>query len=68
MIQEFRFKNMNKTRNDFLEKIEQNELMSRRHKKDCTTLNYIENFLILASAITRCIFKFLLLLLWLVFL
>ena len=63
MIQEFRFKNMNKTRNDFLEKIEQNELMSRRHKKDCTTLNYIENLLILASAITRCIFKFLLLLL-----
>ena len=63
MIQEFRFKNMNKTRNDFLEKIEQNELMSRRNKKDCTTLNYIENFLILASTTTRCIFKFLLLLL-----
>ena len=29
--------------------------MSRKHKKVCTTLNYIEHFLILASAITRCI-------------
>ena len=29
--------------------------MSRKHKKVCTTLNYIEHFLILASTITRCI-------------
>ena len=29
--------------------------MSKKHKKFCTTLNYIENFLILASAITECI-------------
>ena len=29
--------------------------MSRKHKKVCTTLNYIEYFLILASTITRCI-------------
>ena len=29
--------------------------MSRKHKKICTFLNYIEHFLILASAITRCI-------------
>ena len=28
--------------------------MSRRHKKNCPTLNYIEHFLILASAITGC--------------
>ena len=27
--------------------------MSRKHKKVCTTLNYIEHFLILASIITR---------------
>ena len=26
--------------------------MSKKHKKICTTLNYIENFLILASTIT----------------
>ena len=29
--------------------------MSKKHKKVCTTLNYIEHFLILASAITECI-------------
>ena len=28
--------------------------MSKKHKKVCTTLNYIEQFLILASAITGC--------------
>ena len=52
MSQEFRFKNIDKTRIFFLEEIKQNELMSRKHKKVCTTLNYIEQFLILASAIT----------------
>ena len=40
--QEFRLKNINETRNDFLEEIEQNELMSKKYKKVCTTLNYIE--------------------------
>ena len=29
--------------------------MSRKHKKVCKTLNYIEHFPILASTITRCI-------------
>ena len=29
--------------------------MSRKHKKVCTTLNYIEHFLILASTITGCV-------------
>ena len=29
--------------------------MNRKHKKVCATLNYIEHFLILASAVTRCI-------------
>ena len=55
MNQEFRLKKINETRNYFLEEIKQNELMSRNHKKVCTTLNYIEHFLILASTITRCI-------------
>ena len=30
--------------------------MSERHEKVCTTLNYVENFLILASTITGCVF------------
>ena len=29
--------------------------MSKKHKKVCTTLNYIEHFLVLASAITGCV-------------
>ena len=55
MIQEFRLKNIDETRNYFLEEKVQNELMSRRHRKVCTTLNYIKHFLILASTITGCI-------------
>ena len=46
--QEFRLKNIDETKHYFLEKIEQNELMSRKHKKVCTILSYIEHFLILA--------------------
>ena len=30
-------------------------MISKKHKKVCTTLNYIEHFLILASAINECI-------------
>ena len=39
--QEFTLKNIDETRNHFLKEIEENELMSRKHKKVCTTLNYI---------------------------
>ena len=53
--QEFRLKNVDHTRNYFFEEKKQNELMSKKHKKVCTTLNCIEHFLILASAITGCI-------------
>ena len=48
-------KDINETRNYLFEKIKQNDLMSRKHKKTCTILNYIGQFLILASAIARCI-------------
>ena len=54
--QEFRLKNIDETRNYLLEEeIKQNELVSRKHEKVCTTLNYIEHILILASTITDCI-------------
>ena len=39
----------------FLEEINQIELVSKKHKKVCTTLNYIQHFLILASTINGCI-------------
>ena len=55
MSQEFILKIIDEARNDFLEEIKQNELMSRKYRKVCTTLNYIECFLILASTITGCI-------------
>ena len=38
--QEFGVKNMDKTRNCFLEETKQNELMSKKHKKVCTTLKF----------------------------
>ena len=53
--QEFRLKNIDKTRNYFLEGIEQNELMSKKHKKVFTTLDYTEHLLILAYTITGCV-------------
>ena len=56
--QKFRLKNLDETRNYFFEETKQNELMSKKHEKFCTTLNYIEHFLILASAITGCILNF----------
>ena len=55
LSQEVRLKNIDETRNYFLEEKKQNELMNRKHKKVSTTLNYIEHFLILASIITGCI-------------
>ena len=51
MTQEFRFKNIDETRNYFLKEIDQNELMSRKDKKLWTTQNFIEHFLILAFTI-----------------
>ena len=48
---EFRLRKIEKTKNCFVEEIQQNELMRKKHKKICTTLSYIEHFLILASAI-----------------
>ena len=51
MGQEFRLKNIDETRNYLIEERNRNELMSKEHKKVCTTLNYIEHFLILGSTI-----------------
>ena len=48
-------KSIDERRNYSLEEIEQNELISRKHKKVCATLKYIEHFLILSSTITGCI-------------
>ena len=38
-----------------VEEIEQNKLINKKYTKVCTTLNYIQHFLILASVFTGCI-------------
>ena len=48
-------KNIDETRNYFNEEIRQNDLMSKKPKKVCSTLSYIEHLLILASAVTGCV-------------
>ena len=53
--QEFRLKNLNETRNYFIEEINQNELMSKKHKNVCVVLNYIEHLIILVSTATGCV-------------
>ena len=50
--QEFRLKNIDKTKNYFIKEIYQNELTSDNHKNICVTLHYIEHFIVLDSAIT----------------
>ena len=40
----------------FIEKIKQDELISKKHKKVCKILNYIEHLLILSSSVTWGIF------------
>ena len=56
--QEFRLKKIDETRSHFIEDIKQNDLMSKKHKKVCLVLNYIEHLLMLASAVTGCISAF----------
>ena len=53
--QEYRLKDINETRNYFSEKIDQSELISKKHKKGCTSLSHIEHFLISVSLSTGCI-------------
>ena len=46
---------MDETKNYFVEEIDQDELMRKKQKMVCTTLKYIEHFLILASDVTEYI-------------
>ena len=56
--QEFKLKSVAETKNYFVDEIEPNEFMSKKHKKVCTTLNYIEHFLNIASLVIGCISVF----------
>ena len=44
--QELRLKNKEKIKNYLIKEINQNELMSKKHKKVYSVLNYIEHLLI----------------------
>ena len=46
---------MEKTRNYSIEEINQNQLMSKKHKKVYRVLNYIDQLLILVSTVTGCV-------------
>ena len=51
--QKFRLKNKDEARNYFLE-AKKTKCIDGQHKKLCTAVNYIEHFVIMASAVTEC--------------
>ena len=53
--QEFRLKEINETRDYFIEEIKQNELISKKHKKVSEILYYTKHLLILAFTATGCV-------------
>ena len=55
--QVFRLKNIDETRNYFIEKINQNELMSKKHKKVFRVFNCIGHLIILVSTVTVIVCK-----------
>ena len=52
---EFTLRNIYEKRSYFIEEINKNELMSKKHKKVRRVLNYIEHLLILVSTVTGCV-------------
>ena len=53
--QEFRSRKIDEIRSYLLDKIKHNDLMSKKYKKTCKYLNYVEHLLFLASTVTGCI-------------
>ena len=53
--QEFRLKNIDETRNYFIEEINQNELMSKKYKKVCGVLSILSTYLYLIPTVTGCV-------------
>ena len=51
---DFRLKETNEEKN-ILGEMKHNKLLSKKHKKTCSTLNYIEHLLILASPLTASV-------------
>ena len=55
MNKEFRLEKIDEIRNYLIEEINRIELMSKKTKKVCRFLNYIDHSLIVISAITGCV-------------
>ena len=53
---EFRLQNIDETENYLTEKINENELMSKKHEKVYIVLNYIEHLLVLTSTVSGWVF------------
>ena len=51
---EFRLKKTDETKNYLSGEIKPNALVSRKHKKNCTTLNYVAHLLILTCPVAGC--------------
>ena len=49
---EFRLRKIDEIRNYLIDEIKNNDLMSKKYKKTCKYLNYVEHLLILASTIS----------------
>ena len=52
IIQKVKLENIEQTKNYFIKEIYQNELISKKRQNIFTALNYIEHFLISASAVS----------------
>ena len=52
---EFRLRKIDEARNNILEEIKHNDLMSEKYKNTCKYLNYVEHLLILVSTVTGCV-------------
>ena len=55
MNQKFRLKKLNEIRNCLIEEINRNELINKKHKKNCGILNYFVHSLIAIATITGCV-------------
>ena len=55
MNQKFRLRKIDEIRNYLIKEINQNELISKKHKKVCRYFNCIEYSLIIISGITGCV-------------
>ena len=53
--EEFILRKIDEIRKYLIEEINQNKLMSNKHKKVCRVLNYIDHSLIVISTITGCV-------------